>query len=405
MHFRKTWVNNGQFIENASSGETLVFKVQANHLYSFAVNTGDRNTVGFYGSKPKSGDTASYWFYDYMRGNGSFGTGQQFVSPISGYCAIYYSSTDIGDIRGNVSVYYENAEHVPGYYITHLNAKENTIKLIESKIGSTREEFAWITDMHIESNTNHAPALINHIMQNTGTDKIFFTGDAYNGVMPKDIAKKTIEMFKKMWPSKCLDKFYYVVGNHEWNDPSKNRPELRLAEGDLSSLYYWNDSVSKSGLTYYFDDSTKKVRHICMNCEYDCGVVSESAKAVSMIKSTPDGWTVVLFSHPGTGEDTSTMHSIWDRMKTVADALAANASRLKVVGIFSGHIHADNLFKYSGINICSLTCDSWEQEYGGLTRQKGTITEQAFDIVNIDLINRHVYLTRIGAGSDREFNY
>lgn len=36
-------------------------------------------------------------------------------------------------------------------------------------------------------------------------------------------------------------------------------------------------------------------------------------------------------------------------------------------------------------------------------RQVGTIYEQAFDVVQIDIDARKLYMTRIGGGADREF--
>ena len=46
-----------------------------------------------------------------------------------------------------------------------------------------------------------------------------------------------------------------------------------------------------------------------------------------------------------------------------------------------------------------------EDELDPTVREVGTITEQAFDIVQIDTKNRKVYCTRIGGGVDREFSF
>lgn len=72
----------------------------------------------------------------------------------------------------------------------------------------------------------------------------------------------------------------------------------------------------------------------------------------------------------------------------------------------SGHFHADGDVRTSGgMPIIATTCDAWRNEYSSLSRTKGTVSEQAFDVVSIDKTNRKIYLTRIGAGTDRVFDY
>jgi hypothetical protein len=57
----------------------------------------------------------------------------------------------------------------------------------------------------------------------------------------------------------------------------------------------------------------------------------------------------------------------------------------------------------NGYALISTTTDAWRLQASsqGLTRTVGTYTEQAFDVVHISKTNQTVYLTRIGAGSDR----
>lgn len=38
-------------------------------------------------------------------------------------------------------------------------------------------------------------------------------------------------------------------------------------------------------------------------------------------------------------------------------------------------------------------------------RVVGTATETALDVVTIDRLNRKIYMTRVGAGNDREIEY
>ena len=84
------------------------------------------------------------------------------------------------------------------------------------------------------------------------------------------------------------------------------------------------------------------------------------------------------------------------------------------IAIISGHTHWDASLTTSqsdyGILTIATTTDAAGYAQNGQTgaaepRTVGTIEEQAFDVVHIDLTARKVYMTRIGGGSDREFTF
>lgn len=283
--------------------------------------------------------------------------------------------------------------------------------------GIDGDEFVFITDYHYESNANNSPALIDHILRNTGASKIIFGGDAYNSANTNnnefsnsetiENAKRKLNVFNSFWSDLCKDNFYYIVGNHEYNNPGSSEPNKQLSNNAVYSLCMRKneDKIVTDGLNYYFDNKNKKIRYICVPCEYNTSVTSEATKAIEMINNVPDRWSVVVISHIGTNETKETLNTLKDSIKPIADALKNNSTRINVIGIFCGHTHADALFKYNDINIIATTCDAYKSEFGDLSRNKNDISEQAFDVVNIDTENRHVYLTRIGAGNDRDFTY
>ena len=141
-----------------------------------------------------------------------------------------------------------------------------------------------------------------------------------------------------------------------------------------------------------------------VGCYYTSAIPSSvSDNVVSVLGSLPTGYKVLVISHVGIKTD-GTIDSSFQPILTALDAMQANEN---VIGVISGHRHFDGSVTTSaGTNVIATTCDA-RIEYSGsqLTRTIGTITEQAFDVVQIDLSNRKIYLTRIGAGSDREFNF
>lgn len=404
----------GFFSDPTFNGESVVFPAVKNNYYVYSCNNNNytRNRVAFFDHKPINNDISNFHY--------NIDSGVPFVSPIDGYCVVHYynSNSTVSDIEDEISIYScPRKNTVPQYYNQYLVDKEKAIMSKEEFSGIDGDEFVFITDYHYESNTNNSPVLIDHILRNTGANKIIFGGDAYNSANTNnnafsnaeaiENAKRKLNVFRSFWSDLCKDNFYYVVGNHEYNNPGSNEPNKQLSNNAVYSLCMREneDKIVTNGFNYYFDNKNKKIRYICVPCEYNTSVTSEATKAIEMINNVPDGWSVVVISHIGTNETKETLNTLKNSIKPIADALKNNSTRINVIGIFCGHTHADALFKYNDINIIATTCDAYKSEFGDLSRNKNDISEQAFDVVNIDTKNRHVYLTRIGAGNDREFSY
>lgn len=109
-----------------------------------------------------------------------------------------------------------------------------------------------------------------------------------------------------------------------------------------------------------------------------------------------------MFSHATFNPDNN--YSIHSTLSTIIGELEANKDRIGVVGIIGGHIHVDKYAVSSGgVLVVSTTRDAIPND--STTRITGTISEQAFDAVNIDLANKLLYMTRIGYGEDRLFSF
>ena len=77
------------------------------------------------------------------------------------------------------------------------------------------------------------------------------------------------------------------------------------------------------------------------------------------------------------------------------------------IGFLAGHAHYDynTTEATNGYALIVTNCDTRDGSYSGYTRTKGTTSEQSFDVVHIDFVNRTIHMTRIGAGSDRSITY
>ena len=124
--------------------------------------------------------------------------------------------------------------------------------------------------------------------------------------------------------------------------------------------------------------------------EYGCPVPINGEAITGMLYAWKNGST---YSGTGTNEDIP--YSI--------NVTFANAHEL--IGCFNGHTHYDKITVVDGITyvaILNSECDAYRDSP---SRTDGTYSKIAYDVITVDPDNKKVYLTRIGAGSNREFTY
>ena len=132
----------------------------------------------------------------------------------------------------------------------------------------------------------------------------------------------------------------------------------------------------------------------------------------NLVTSLASGWTVVLIAHnywwdlDGNNNPRPSTNS--ETVKASIETMKANANA-DIAYWQVGHLHSDySVTTDNGLLIVATTCDcSASREMNAIspTMTVGTATEQAFDVVQIDLANKNIYMTRCGVGNDRTFNY
>lgn len=317
-------------------------------------------------------------------------------------------------------------QDIPFYYEKHLTDKITEVRAKETFSGVNGDEFIFITDYHMEKNANNSPSLIDKIIHQTGAKKIVFGGDAYDASSTPDLALNKIADFYSMFYENA-DKILSCVGNHEYNNPASNKPEQQIPNGQVyASIVNRNDLIlySRHTCNYTVLNHSNKTIYIFIGCEYNSSITNESIKYVLETIKNNNGYDIIVFSHTGldNGGDNGNVANIVSGFKRITDGIDKFNQKSsyifdgitydysgctgEVVCVFSGHNHVDGCIKTDGgLNVISTTCDAYGEPEGGVVRTKGTITEQAFDVVNIDYENKKIYMTRIGAGEDRTFSY
>lgn len=330
--------------------------------------------------------------------------------------------SDLLDLTGRV----ENIENeIPTYWKTYLDGKVSTLRALDGRVGTHGFSFVFITDVHWENNFKKSPALINYILKRTSVDLVICGGDIITRESSIDAAMAVIDDWG--YNTKPLETIN-IYGNHDNNSNGGNASSIWIGYDRWygSLIKPISDKItqfSENMKYFYVDIPLQKVRLFCMNTGYDQGEGLDSTQAAwlqQQLYGLPEGYKALVLQHiffaPATIESGITQLSITGSgtlCKSMCDGQYDNivAHGAEFIGIVTGHVHRDySITSEKGYPIIGTTCDA-----NGLqaslydpanpTRTSGTTTEQAFDVYHVDTSNKKIYVTRIGAGSDREFSY
>ena len=318
-----------------------------------------------------------------------------------------------------------NSYTIPSYYIEHLQKKELQIRNNYEKCGEHGDSFVFITDYHDTSNSGNSANLIYHIMDNSPVGFVCLNGDLINDKTTKDLGRQSMINVIQKFCYLPTDKFFVTVGNHEFNNAGNNE-SYRDRQLSISEVYSIINKKSETfirdvdGYDYYVDNKAQKIRYYFIGSTIGSNPYSGATKWIAeSLTGIKNGYSAIIFSHIGLNSSANDWESSFDKIVAILEAYKNHTAYMldgknydfsskegDVIGIFSGHMHLDGaITTTAGIPFIATTCDAYREEFGKLIRENGTITEQAFDVVQIDRINRKIYMTRIGAGNDRDFSY
>ena len=293
---------------------------------------------------------------------------------------------------------------LPAYYTEsgYLDGRADEVVSAKGQMEEC-EAFFWITDIHWEPDLNarRSPAIIRYLADRIGIDKILNGGDTGNSSV---ICTNAINRLRDAIGS---DKVYSVNGNHEINDASRyEKPFERVHKalrGHCRDIVYGDKNKSY----YYFDRTGSKVRYIgistfglFINNEYETAYTEEQLKWFKEeALDVEEGWTIVIFTH-------SLYHvSLPSNELTVisqpfVDAINRYQGKGKIACVLMGHSHVDRMhIGETGVPFIISQCDRTEPYRNDINvdRIPGTISEQHFEVVLVDLKKQEVRLYAIGS--------
>lgn len=349
------------------------------------------------------------------------------------------SPISVGQVYKYLHVYkVDNRFHIPEYYRDYLSQKEKEV--LENIASFNSFAFAFITDIHIQRNTKHSPALMRRIKTSCAIKTILGGGDWQTAWNSDEKGKNAIvdDMIE------LRDLFFDVpmlktIGNHEWAYGGNN--QYNISTDEAYNLYYRSDEEkAKSEIVYpengngtyfYSDDKTNKIRYISVNCmDYADNLdiskynkewyFSISEEQIAWLKSSlnlpSNDWLCVVFSHVPLWTSSerpfgsSTLVVNADKIGKIISGYTSkteefSAHKGTLVCWLAGHTHRDALIEWHGTHMVVTNGDCFIREEGAQTRTLGTTSEQCFDIFCINKKERKAKIVRIGAGENREFAY
>ena len=377
-----------------------------------------------------------------------------YYSPGNGKKEISILSNKVGALENELPDYYFANNYLPGR-ITAIN--NNRVGLSPNSL-----EFVWFTDLHIydvNGNARNGLQSVNlcrYVAKNANVTSVYCGGDTVDNRLNDGMTKVgCLETLGKAraYLDPIWDNTYMIIGNHEWNDPNGQVETNRLTIGAIIPVTTYDSYKHKNASTifngkqslygsYAVDDDNYKVRTIFLGCSNSASLYkAEYEWLAEVLKTTPSGYNVLMMSHIGFAAAPQSSAVLLERFALVVSMLEAAESKneeysftlgsttvgpfdfsgcnLSVIACITGHTHFDlSMVTTGGTLIISTTADTGpgagSSDGYRSARILGTITEQAIDVVQIDLDNKKIFMTRIGgsydgsaplANPDREFSF
>jgi hypothetical protein len=320
----------------------------------------------------------------------------------------------------------ENRRSYPAYYDDMLTEKVRKINGEMLSVGfGGGDAFVFVTDTH--EKPTYTAKTMQHICDNTNISIVVHGGDSAKDKTTKTEALEVINKYYNLYRLNGCS-LYKVVGNHEFNnggardeyaDRQLSENELFMTIlGDIANRITYDPAGT---LAYYFDNPAQKIRYFVNSVNYKSTPSWQGVNWIlAELENVPTDYDVVLFCHHVIGSN-GEYKSYMARLVGGLDAYKAHTTYVndytketldysqktgEVICVCTGDEHVDvSKISDGGIPIIATTCATYAEELGGLDRTLGTINEGAYDVYVINKNTRKINITRIGAGSDREFTY
>ena len=341
-------------------------------------------------------------------------------------------------------------EGLPDYYGEHLAKVAARLRTLSA---TCDDAFFFITDIHVPANRCVSGRILAKLVAETGVKKVLCGGDMPEAFGGKESVDRTIAAYREQWVAaveRAGGAFYPAKGNHDFTirdnptaqsgftydgkstrdilmDTAAVKANAVTNPDDPEACYYYVD-FPKAGIRYIVADTTDSIRkdRTFWSVQYSMGERQLNWLAEKALATIPSGWAALVMQHiPMTGvvsgeSGNVSLFAPWRNMleayqnRGKASVGGKEYDFSKAGGVLlcnlTGHEHAERQTFQRGLWHITQPCDAAYSDYivGSVpwcenlpTKEKGTVFEQTFDAVHIDIRNRALHFTRIGGGGNR----
>ena len=325
-------------------------------------------------------------------------------------------------------------EGLPAYYGEHLAKVAARVGMLAT---SCADGVWFITDLHTPKNRLKSGPLLTRLVRTTPIRKVLSGGDlpeAFGGGGEKDKATvdRTIDVWRNVYvkPIEMAGGIVYAAkGNHDFTVRSSATAQTGFTYSGLEAKRILMDGNERRGAVtnpddpeacyYYFDNPQAKLRYIVADTTDSVSDRPYWAVAYGMHEkqlkwletqafgTLPSGWSIVAMHHiPVTG----VVGSDEDVRNFAAFRALLNRYHDRVILDLTGHHHCEMQTFQNGIWHVTNPCDAAYRDYINRSKpwcpnlpkkETGTIYEQTFDAVQIDMTKKSIHFTRVGGGGNR----
>lgn len=312
-----------------------------------------------------------------------------------------------------VEYYHEEPEYEEKPYFQQ-EIKE-TVSAVQDYSSSNMIKLCLLTDTHYTVNGTWRDTAenIRRVSQAVAYDGMIHLGDITDGMVSKEVTREYVNRVIQDL-EKCGVPLYITLGNHDSNY-FRNQANV-FNEQEMKELY----CLPGEGLDYYVDMPSGPVRMIFLSsfenqAPIRYGYTDEQLVWLRQaLFRASAGTRFLIFSHDAPLAKLDYWSFLIRNGEALLDILEeCNASeQYQIIGFFHGHTHADFVFEECSFPVISVGCAKLEyfqdkKPEGSIThaRQAGTVTQDLWDSLLIDLDGQKLKLVRFGAGTDREVSF
>lgn len=324
------------------------------------------------------------------------------------------------------------------YFADEISNSVMKVKELQTKASMT---FAVITDLHYRSmklTTGAAPPLAQYsplaailsvktMASLVRFDNLVCMGDSIEGRATVYRAKCDASDIFEFFSFTRLP-LLYILGNHDDNRYyTQDGGDRRFTQGEVYANYIQQNDEritlngTMNGCNYYRDIDRFKVRCISLmsiDFQGNYNFTSETRTwLTNTLASMPEGYKALIFTHvPAPASHNWSSTGAYTGGEATAAIIAENND--KVICVFDGHLHVDNVYvkPYISVNMC---CQKVYNSTSGTNilgstapegawwpiREVGTKNELLWDAVVINQEEGLLSCIRVGAGVDRYIHY